>query len=135
VRRLLLGFLMALCLVCPDPFYLPTLALTRFCTQAACLKGVRRLLLAMKVAVVLHDEMLIQEGAVRVYHLLGPLLMLKAKSPMLHKALAKVYISLQVRATSVYVFLYACVLMFVCIYKCVYIYACIYVCAHRCVYI
>ena len=60
----------------------------------------------MKVAVVLHDEMLIQEGAVRVYHMLGPLLVLKAKSPMIHKALAKVHICLQVGFESPHFFVF-----------------------------
>jgi hypothetical protein len=64
--------------------------------QVARLKSVRRLLLASEVAVVLHDEMLIQEGCVRVYHLLGPLLAVKEKSSLLHKALSSVYIALTV---------------------------------------
>lgn len=65
--------------------------------QVARLKSTKRLLLAMQVAAALHDEMMVNEGAIRVYHLLGPLLALKHKTPLLHKALASVHLGLQVR--------------------------------------
>lgn len=38
--------------------------------------------------------MLVEEGAVRCYHVLGPLLALKVKSPLLHKALAAAHMAL-----------------------------------------
>eukprot|EP00798_Chlamydomonas_sp_ICE-L_P023814 gene23814-9377_t len=47
------------------------------------------------VSALLKDEMLIQEGSVRAYHLLGPLLALKCKSPLLHKCLSSMHVSLQ----------------------------------------
>lgn len=64
--------------------------------QVARLKSIKRLMLAMQVAVVLKDELLIEEGAILSYQLLGPLLAVKDKSPMVHQALAHVYQSLQV---------------------------------------
>lgn len=63
--------------------------------QVARLKSTKRLLLAAHVAGLLGDEMLVAEGAVRAYSLLGPLLATKAKSPMLHQGLASVHVALQ----------------------------------------
>ena len=53
--------------------------------------------MALQLSSLLHDDMLVEEGALRAYHMLAPLLDLKSRSPMLHKALASVHMALQVR--------------------------------------
>ncbi len=44
--------------------------------------------------------MLVEEGAVRCCQLLGPLLEVQDKTPLIHKALAHVYSCLQVRPSA-----------------------------------
>lgn len=43
-----------------------------------------------------------QEGALRVSHVLGPLLALPHKSPCLHKALSRLHVALQVGTTMLF---------------------------------
>ncbi|MEW5312856.1 MAG: hypothetical protein WDW38_004457 [Sanguina aurantia] len=63
--------------------------------QVVRLRSCRTLLIAMQLSALLPDEMLIEEGALRSYNMLGPLLALPSKSPLLHKALASIAITLQ----------------------------------------
>ncbi|KAG1679322.1 hypothetical protein FOA52_009354, partial [Chlamydomonas sp. UWO 241] len=63
--------------------------------QVARLKAVQTTLLAMEVAAMLRDEMLVQEGALRAHNMLAPLLALQPVPQHVHKALAKVHLSLQ----------------------------------------
>ncbi|PNH01366.1 hypothetical protein TSOC_012750, partial [Tetrabaena socialis] len=71
------------------PCTLPQLRAPFLQEQVARLKAARLLVLGMEVAALLPDEPLMQEGALRTYHLLAPLLALRApRSPLLHKALA-----------------------------------------------
>ncbi len=71
------------------PCTLPQLRAPFLEEQVARLKAARLLVLGMEVSALLPDEPLMQEGALRTYHLLAPLLALRApRTPLLHKALA-----------------------------------------------
>ncbi|KAG2453644.1 hypothetical protein HYH02_001857 [Chlamydomonas schloesseri] len=71
------------------PCTLPQLRAPFLEEQVARLKSARLLVLGMEVAALLPDEPLMQEGALRTYGLLAPLLALRApRSHLLHKALA-----------------------------------------------
>ena len=63
--------------------------------QLARLKSVKTLLIAMEVSATLPDEMLVQEGALRVHNFLAPLLALLQPPPAVHKALAAIHLALQ----------------------------------------
>ncbi|KAF6254573.1 hypothetical protein COO60DRAFT_303334 [Scenedesmus sp. NREL 46B-D3] len=62
--------------------------------QVAVLESSKKLLGAMQAAAVIGDEMLVEEGALRAYNLLAPLLQQQDISPLLHQALSTLHLTL-----------------------------------------